>query len=416
MKKLLSNGAINTISLALPKLILLILYTHLSSELEINKFTELSTIISVVLTFQMFTNSGFSKASNRYYTLFRGDSKNRSQYLFSILITNVFFSFIFSIIFFLGSDWYFNGYFSFEISKANVLLATASVFLSSVVGFSKGVIYALTRIKFLFIATLASACTMLLYMFFSKGRENALLELYFTGVLVECVLLYAFVFHRGLSVKLHSNWKIYKTIFSFSIPTIISSLLVTPVNMVLMAFISSSGSNHDVSLYNVLVQWRNIVVFVPNAFSVLALTSMTKSAENSKNMLDDFKKHFYLISGIGFFVAFWLCVFSEHVTHLYPSFDIDIFQYGFVLSAIVGVLISVNSIVGQAISAKGKTIEGLILNSIWALVLLSTSYIFLNTLHEIEIVFIVLISTIISYIIHTILQFYFVIYRGQFNL
>lgn len=419
LKAYFSNGVMNAASLALPRVVLLLLYALASSNLYVSKFTELTTLITIVVTFQLFGSAGLSKASNRYYAAFHDNSKKQSEYSSTILIMNILSSTLISVIFYFFCEWYFLNYISIVLSNALLIASSVGVFFSSLIGTARGFFYAAEKVKWIFVSTIFSSVALLaLYFIFDYAQNNnALIYAYIIALIIETSVLFMMlrsILKIEIFIKISTN--VLKEIIRFSIPALLSSMLVMPVNMALIALISKYGSLMDISIYNIAIQWRNIIVFIPNAFSALALSAMARNINNENVMKNKFHQHLFIVSTIGISCLIILILLKDYVSLYYDSsnFDRDIFKVSFILSVIIGALMSVNSVIGQYISAQGRMIKGLVLNCIWSIsVIIGSIFLLENHLNRFPAVNLVLASMLISYALHTVIQYYYFVIKNQ---
>ncbi|MBY8108417.1 oligosaccharide flippase family protein [Vibrio fluvialis] len=411
------NGFMNVASLALPRVVLLYLYALASSSLYESKFTELTTLITIIVTFQLFGSAGLSKASNRYYALFHNDKKNQNQYSLAILIINSITSLLFSLVFYFFCNWYFLQYINISLSNEVLMFSSIGVLFSSLVGTVRGFFYAAEKVKWIFISTVISSVALLgLYnILVNLEFSNALIYSYITSVIIECVVLFM-VFKLTLKIEINStiDVNVFKKIISFSVPALLSSVLVMPVNMILIALISRYGTLMDISLYNIAIQWRNIIVFIPNAFSALALSVMARRLNDIDAMKKKFHQHLLIVSLIGISCLVLLIALQDYISMYYGSGNVDltVFETSFLLSLLIGALMSVNSVIGQYIAAQGRMIKGLVLNFVWFVtVIIGAISLLDNLLSRFSAVNLVLSSMLISYAVHTAIQYYYFVIK-----
>jgi O-antigen/teichoic acid export membrane protein len=185
--------------------------------------------------------------------------------------------------------------------------------------------------------------------------------------------------------------------------------LVGPINWACGAMLVNQPNGYaEMGLYSAANQWRIAILFLPGMLGRVLLPLLSSLHEESSTQ--KFKKvlvfNLLLNIGIALIVVCPLLLFASFIMDLYgPGFE----QGANVLRILSFscVLVTINSVVGQAIISKSKMWTGLTFNALWGIVLLVSTYMFLrNGYGALGLAY----STLIAYAFHTCWQgIYFVL-------
>jgi O-antigen/teichoic acid export membrane protein len=193
-------------------------------------------------------------------------------------------------------------------------------------------------------------------------------------------------------------------IYKFSLPTLISGLLVTLVMWLATTFLVNQKNGYEeLGVFNAANQWRNAILFIPTVLAQITLPLLASTNDDKGEFKKILKINIFINFVLSILIALVISLFSKLIMSTYGQ---D-FKEGYLVLVILtfsSVLISVNNVIGQAIFARGKIWFGFILNLIWGLILLSTSYAFSINGYG---AFGLSISFLIAYLLHTILVAFF---------
>jgi O-antigen/teichoic acid export membrane protein len=172
-----------------------------------------------------------------------------------------------------------------------------------------------------------------------------------------------------------SEWQI---LYKFSIPALLSGLMVGPVIWGCNAMLVSQPNGYDeMAIFSVAFQWQTVLIFIPGVISQIALPFLSNSSD-SQNKFNKILKVSLAINVIISLIMFVLItLFSTLIMSMYG----EGFEEGktvLIILSISAVLISVNGVIGQAIAGKGKMWNGFFINIIWACILLISSFILIK--------------------------------------
>lgn len=158
-------------------------------------------------------------------------------------------------------------------------------------------------------------------------------------------------------------------LWRFSLPAVLSGMMVTPVNWVCNAMLVNQPNGYaEMGIFNAANQWRNLVLFLPNILMcpVLPILSTTRGKASDPT---SFKKTMSITQGFIVMIAFPVCTglmfFSDWLLRLYWK---STAQESLVLVLLLSVSLiqCLGAVGGSAIAAKGKMWMGLAYNLIWA--------------------------------------------------
>ena len=197
----------------------------------------------------------------------------------------------------------------------------------------------------------------------------------------------------------------WRVLYKFSLPAFLSGILVGPVIWGCTAMLVHQPNGYDeMAIFSVANQWQTILVFIPGVLSQVALPFLS----NSSNDQIQFKKILRINIAVNFIISsvmfIGITIFSGVIMRAYGE-GYEEGKMVLIVLAFSSILISVNSIIGQAIAGKEKMWTGLIFNLIWAVIILMSSYTFINLGYgAIGIAF----AFLIAYFSHSIIQTIFV--------
>lgn len=167
------------------------------------------------------------------------------------------------------------------------------------------------------------------------------------------------------------HWRI---LYRFSLPALLSSAMVAPISWVCSTFLVRHPSGYEeLSIYSVANQWRLIVLFIPQAINSAILPVITNIRARDKNNMHISVISLILNFSVSFCVALPVMLFSGYIISFYG----DQYTKGTsVLSwlCLGGVISAVSSSVGQLIISSGAMWLGLLLNMIWAILIVTIAW------------------------------------------
>lgn len=397
-RNILKKGSYNTLAISIYRIGMLAMYLLAGNTMSISDFAYVTSVMTLAVTFQMLGTSGITNSFNRYSSKYMNNNENLRKYqssLFLILFLLIIVLLI-SINIFLSlvvDSVYANMEMGYKIFLCFFLICSvASAGL-------KGVFYANEKFYELFLTSLLSFTFLigsyLILILLDMDMKLSFIISIFLATLAELIsyLVYSrkLIYFDFLNMF---NKEINKKVLCYLIPSSLSSIIVSPVNIYLVDFVSEKGTKSELALINVVLQIKNILIFIPSAFASLALSSITKSKnykEEAKNLI------IFIITCLAILIPLSLLfiLFSEYIFNLY-GFNSDLNFTSIMTILVLGTIVmAICLMIGQFLNAKGKTIIGLLCNVIWVFSLITL----LNTIINEDTIENILFVKLLSYLI-----------------
>ena len=213
---------------------------------------------------------------------------------------------------------------------------------------------------------------------------------------------------QGLRIKKWDKSMITEIsiLWKFSFPAIMSGIMVEPVTWICNTMLVNHPNGYkQMALFDIANQWRMTVLFIPTALSRIILPMLSSSLQDKSNFRLIFLKNLKLNAIISTALLILIIALSPVIQHFYGR-EFSGIAVPLILMTLSTLLIAVNNVVGQVIASKGRMWLGFSLNIIWAICLLSVTYYLIDfeNLGVIGLCF----AYLISYAVHSVLQFLFV--------
>jgi O-antigen/teichoic acid export membrane protein len=192
-------------------------------------------------------------------------------------------------------------------------------------------------------------------------------------------------------------------LWRYSFPAALSGILATPALWICNAMlVNQPGGYAQMGLFDAANQWRIATLFIPATLSGIALPMLSDfdSKQDNMSFLKVLKYNAILIAGTSLLIALPILLFSKPIMRLYGKGFEDGY-WTLCLLSLSTILVSLNSIIGQAIASRGKMWVGFWFNFLWACVLLTSCWLFTKCSYG---AMGLSISFLISYLFHSIWQ------------
>jgi O-antigen/teichoic acid export membrane protein len=162
-------------------------------------------------------------------------------------------------------------------------------------------------------------------------------------------------------------------LWKFSLPAVLSSALVGPVNWTCNAFLVNQPNGYDeMAIYNVANQWHSMFIYLPGIINGVILPLLSSQITEDKTV--NSRKILQLAIAINLLLTLIpviaISIFSPYVMMLYGS-SYHSGWSALVFALLTSCLIAVQSPVGQTIASSGKLWIGLVMNAGWATVFIA---------------------------------------------
>jgi len=211
---------------------------------------------------------------------------------------------------------------------------------------------------------------------------------------------------RKFNIKLHrfsrSSFDEWPIIWHFSIPSLVSGLLVMPVIWLTNALLVNQQNGYsEMGLFNAANQWRQFIIFIPNILSNVLLPIFSDVYGNRSK--EDFRSVFQLNLQLTWVIALPATILIVSLGDVLG----DVFgaKYRGVGILIAPLMITaffniMNNVVGMAIVGAGRMWLGTAFNLCWAITMIICSVLLIPRYGSMGLA----ISYMVSYLFHTVWQ------------
>ncbi|WP_291065467.1 MULTISPECIES: oligosaccharide flippase family protein [unclassified Empedobacter] len=201
------------------------------------------------------------------------------------------------------------------------------------------------------------------------------------------------------------NFSEISVLWKFSLPAVLSGVAVNPVVWICNNFlVNQSKGYNEMANFDIGNQWRLTILFIPTVLAQIALPMLSKSANNKTNFKYIFYQNLKLNIIVSSLFTLLIICLSPFILKLYGE-KYDDALIPFIIMILTTGIIAVNNVIGQALASKSKMWIAFFFNVIWGLMLIFLSYYFIVLLNYKAIG--LALAYIISYLIHTVIQFLF---------
>lgn len=360
---LMRNGVLSTASNAVQRISVLILYVYASGVTDGHEYGLATSLIAVCVAIGSLSSISLGQISNRTLSRLKNARtvKKMEAAIFQV-------SFLISA--FVGGVFSLFGQLLIEV-VVNETVERQAAYAVSIGLFSlsfsfclKGYMHA--KFKYLILVLSSIASTFLLLVsyayFYYEGVVLSLLYAYVLMLVSELLVLLAFLIPgllRNGYLFAVPNKRLVWPVVRLAWLSSLNGMIVMPVNVFLIGLLTTWHGAETAGKYNLLVQVRNAIVFIPNGFASVFLSLMAAKKEALSFFYS--VKVMAVVSGIAAFCVLF-CVFASGLMAAYEGY-----QEALVLTAFTAILMAVNINFGQFFIANNRPWIGIMANSIWAI-------------------------------------------------
>lgn len=219
--------------------------------------------------------------------------------------------------------------------------------------------------------------------------------------ILNAVLVRREMVRSGMSAVGRGALNIAQILFGFSIPSLLSSALLTLSAWLLSAImVRLPGGLAEMAVFSAASQWRNAALFIPGAVCAAAFPLLSNlAAEDAHGQRRVLRASFVVTATVALFIALGASVMSPLLMAAYGNG----FRSGtLTLVVLVGssVLIAVNNVIGVWLAARGQVWLGTIFCLALVVVQLATALVLAPRLGSLG----AALAVLASYVVHTIWQ------------
>ncbi|MHA7108847.1 oligosaccharide flippase family protein [Sunxiuqinia elliptica] len=182
----------------------------------------------------------------------------------------------------------------------------------------------------------------------------------------------------NISINFADSWDEWSVLYKFSLPALLSGLLVSPVVWACNAILVNQPKGYDeMAIFDAANQWRTLVLFIPTVLSQIALPLFASSTEHHNRFVKILKINILANIFISSLIALTVSLFSKEIMQLYGN----TFQEGWLVLVLLvssSIFYTVGNILGKALAGKDKVWTDFSFNLLWAFSLLITAYFLLD--------------------------------------
>jgi O-antigen/teichoic acid export membrane protein len=175
----------------------------------------------------------------------------------------------------------------------------------------------------------------------------------------------------GIRIQLDGIWREWKVLFNYSLPWLLSSIMVAPIHWLCNALLVNQPNGYaELGLFNAAEKWFPVVAFLPLVFARPLFPILSQQiANNDRAKL--FRTLLYFIAvnaAVVFPIVLMGCVFSRWIMGWYGVSFVDGAPTLSLLLLTAG-LAAVQTPLGQAITVMGRMWSAFAVSLIWGGVL-----------------------------------------------
>jgi O-antigen/teichoic acid export membrane protein len=172
---------------------------------------------------------------------------------------------------------------------------------------------------------------------------------------------------------LFRQWRILLT---FSLPAAASGLLVTPVTWVCNTLLVNQPNGYaEMGVFNAANQWRNLILFIPSILGQIVLPILA-NLEGKGNRSSQWKilyANIAVTAAICLSAAAGISLLAPFIMHTYGS-GYTTGNLSLILLSFSAVLTAIAAVIGQVIASSGKMWWGMLLNLIWGIAFIGSTW------------------------------------------
>lgn len=200
----------------------------------------------------------------------------------------------------------------------------------------------------------------------------------------------------------HGEWR---TLVSFSLPAVLSSLLVIPVNWICSAIlVRQPGGLMQMGIANAANQWRMSILLIPDVAGrvVLPLLAHSHGGNDVSGYRRILKLSLVLNICVASSVALVVGVASPWIMAAYGPDFVGLHVVLWIIAA-AAILVAANNVIGQSISSRGRMWTGMCFNAMWAVAQITATWLLAPKYGAVGLV----IAVFIAYLFHTVWQSFY---------
>lgn len=349
-----------------------------------DSFGEFSIIQSTILTMGVFAGFGTGLTATKHIAeTYRTDPLKTGRILAMVTILAVAFGCLMTAILVAGAPLIASRLLSSPNLTALLQLASISLAASALSGAQNGILAGFEKFRTLSVVTVWAGISNVLAVTIGvvAGGITGALWGYAFAVIFSCALgAYAV---RGVCREMQvaadyrncfSEWPV---LWQFSLPAMLANTLVMPVTWVCnVLLVSQPGGFGEMATYNIVTQWRQIVLFLPGVAAQVFLPIMASGSH--RDSAPEVQEHYLAINlAVTLPVLLVISILSPLILALYGSSYTSQWP-AFVIAQLATFAQILQSPVVTAWAAEGRMWTNLYANAFWGASLVVFSWLFIS--------------------------------------
>lgn len=345
-------------------------------------YGEFGVIQSTITMFQTFAGFGLGVTATRYVAEFKTKDPGRAGRIIQLTnLVSICTGIITTILFIFLSDWISNKILAAPHLSNTLKLSSAILLLSAINGYQIGTLQGLESFKSIAFLNIMSASFKAIALLvgvkvanLNGGIIGLICALIFTNILYLSTINKELIKFKIKPDKLFSEeWTL---LIRFSLPAVLSGAMVAPVTWICNSILVNQPNGYsEMGVYNAANQWWAVILFFPNMVGSVVLPILSSlSIENEKSKFN--KIMFLNMSLNSVFTVTLALIISVFAKTIISSYGNDYYSGYLALIILVwsATLASLSKVIGQSIVSREKMWEGFILNGLWAIILIISTW------------------------------------------
>lgn len=385
--RLLSSGFWALIGSIISRGSILLAFILVARILGKESYGEFGMIRSTANMFVMFAGFGLGMTATKHVAEYK---KVDPVHTARILILSNIFAFVLALVVavlvFFSSSWLAKNSINAPHLVMELKISSLVLFFSAISGAQLGALVGFEAFRSITIVNiytgLFSFITLIIGAYF-YGLSGTVLALAL-NVMFSCLLHYFYIRKEakkyGIPYFVNDWWKARSILWQFSLPATLGGIMVSPIMWYCNTLLVKQPDGFNkMGLFDAAFQWYTLILFIPALIGkiILPILSDLNGKENDTEYFVALKINLMVNLGIASFIALIVMLFSPWIMSVYGN-GFENGSFILIILACSAILVSVNNVVGQAIASKGKMWSGMLLNLLWALAMVSSSWILIK--------------------------------------
>ena len=198
-----------------------------------------------------------------------------------------------------------------------------------------------------------------------------------------------------------------KVLYRFSLPALLSSLMVSPTYWVIRTVLTRSAGFESLAIFEAASQWKLIILFIPASVSTIVLPILSSLSGESKDKYKRvLKVNIFFNVGLAIIIAVFVILASPIIMRTYGKAYTDN-TMTLILLTLSTIPQTFAQVIGHSISSRAKVWQGLCFNLLWAFMTIAFTVLFLKVNNSPDAL---AAAILLAYTIHATLQFIYIRY------